>query len=77
MSVNRNIWSDNIGIIEGYNETADNEFQSTIVEHPSDKTEILEELNMLSEVLSAIFNNEEDGIVIVILSLSKSSFYFP
>ncbi len=66
--------SDNIGIIEGDNETADNEFQSTIVDHPS---EILVELNMLSEVLSAIFNNEEDGIVIVILSLSKSSFYFP
>jgi hypothetical protein len=65
MSVNPNIWSDNIEIIEGYNETADNEFQSTIVDHPSDKTEILEELNMLSEVLSAIFNHEEDKIVIV------------
>jgi hypothetical protein len=61
--INPNIWSDNIEIIKGFNETVDNEFQYMIVDHPSDKTEIFEQLNMLNEVLSDVFNNEEDGII--------------
>jgi len=61
--IKTNFWSDNIEIINQFNETIDNEFQYMIVDHPSNKIENFEQLNLLNEVLSEMFSNNEDGII--------------
>ena len=58
---NSNIWKENVELVEGFNETIDNEFDFMIVEHVGTKSDVYEQLNVLNEMVSDLFSYEVGG----------------